>query len=331
MACVAVVPSTAAGAQENCTTGKSAASAPAPCPDCRADRNFWCSECAARSACKTCGGIGWVCTGDSTVAQRDVLQKQQDELSRINTVVGTRLRSVETLRFRLLTDIAHRQSHTYAQLFERYAEKFNDTFGKQPDEKIWHDTCDVFLFDSRESFEKFATLVDARPQVAASGGYSCPSGERPRVVLFKDSHDDNDASRAIIHELAHVYLALFHTGRTIPEWVHEGVAQDFEFSHKASGSRRKDSLKILHNALENDTLMTLPELSQMKFTPDKLLPYAASWSAVSFLMAKDKQAFVEMVKQMKEGKDQDAAFAAAFGVTLDSANGPWLLYVARMK
>ena len=332
MICAGLLSCTLAPAQEDCIAEKlPAAAMPSPCPNCRADRDFWCSECAARSGCKTCGGSGWVCTGDNTVAQRDLLQKQQHELARINTVIGTKLRSVETPRLRLFTDVDHRLSHKCAQLFERYIEKFNDTFDRQPEEKIWRDTCDVYLFNSRETFEKFATSIDARPQVAGSGGYSCPSSERPRAVLFKDSRNDQEASRAIVHELAHIYLALFHTDRPLPDWVQEGVAQDFEFSYKASGSRRKDSLKVLRNAIENNTLMTLPELSQMKFTPDKLLPYAASWSAVGFLTAKDRPSFGEFVKLMKEGKDQDAALAAAFGMSFEAANAAWRQYVARMK
>ncbi|HUU70770.1 MAG TPA: DUF1570 domain-containing protein [Planctomycetota bacterium] len=300
------------------------------CPECRAKQGFWCSECAAKSPCKLCGGSGWLLADGSGPAPADVAGAAAD-LARVNSILGTSLRRVETPRFRILTDVPHRQSHRYALLIEKYAGRFNDTFGIGQGEQMWRETCEVYLFDSRESFEKFAKNVDGKPDVAASGGYSSPSADRPRVVLFTDSRDEDEISRVIIHELTHVYLALFYAEGQLPCWVHEGVAQDFEFSYKTSGSRRKASLKIVRKALDDNTLMSLAELSQMKFTPSDLLPYAASWSAVNCLMAKDRAAFVQWVKLMKQGQDQQAAFSSAFASTLDAANAAWRAYIPRQK
>jgi len=301
-----------------------------PCPECRGKQEFWCSECAAKSPCKLCGGSGWVRADGSGPALFDV-GGAAAWLARINALLGTGLRRVETRRFRLITDVAHRQSHRYAITFEKYADRFNDTFGAARGEQVWRETCEVYLFGKRESFEQFAREVDGKPEVAASGGYSSPSADRPRVVLFADSLDDDEISRVIIHELTHVYLGLYDGDGPLPQWVHEGVAQDFEFSYKTRGSRRKASLKIVRKALDDNMLMTLAELSQMKFKNSDLLPYAASWSAVSCLMAKDAGAFVRWVKLMKQGKEQEPAFEAAFGCTMEAANEAWRGCVVRLK
>ena len=301
-----------------------------PCPECRAKQGFWCSECAAKSPCKLCGGSGWVLAEGGGPAPADVAGTVM-RLARVNSLLGTSLRSVETQRFRLITDVPHRHSHGYALTFEKYAGRFNDTFGVEQGGQVWRETCEVYVFDQRESFERFAREVDGKPDVAASGGYSSPSADRPRVVLFTDSRDDDEISRVIIHELTHVYLGLFRGDGSLPLWVHEGVAQDFEFSYKTSGSRRKASLKIIRKAIDDNTLMSLAELSQMKFKNSDLLPYAASWSAVSCLMAKDRSAFVRWVKLMKEGKEQQLAFEAAFGCTLDAANDAWRACAIRLK
>jgi len=69
----------------------------------------------------------------------------------------------------------------------------------------------------------------------------------------------------------------------------------------------------------------------MKFTPSDLLPYAASWSAVNCLMAKDRAAFVQWVKLMKQAQDQQAAFSSAFASTFDATNAAWRAYIPRQK
>ena len=306
-------------------TGKQA------CAACKAENGFWCSECAERVNCDKCSGLGWVlcpkCGGKDAKAERDFLLEQRKQRQKISQAVGTRLRCIETPRFRLFTDIDHRKSHRYAQILEIYSDKYNATFGSDPGTKVWEGRCDVYLFQPREAFVKFAAIVDGKPEVAASGGYSCPSPAGPLIVLFKESRTDDDTIRTIIHELAHVHLDLYHRRGQIPVWVHEGVAQRFEFSYKPETSWRKESLKRVKKALDEGALMPLDELCEMKFGHDEPLPYTASWAAVDFLMTTDKAAFVKWIKLMKEGEDQRAAFEPAFAASLSSANRAWTGFI----
>jgi len=305
------------------------------CPACKAGEAFWCSECARQINCDTCGGLGWIlcpkCGGDDAKAERDFLLEKRKQHEKISRIVGTQLRCIETPRFRFFTDIDHRKSHAYARILEAYADRYNATFGSDPGEKVWQGKCDVYLFQPREAFVKFAAVVDGKPEVAASGGYSCPSPAAPLVVLFKESRSDDDTIRTIIHELAHVHLDLYHNHSPIPRWVHEGVAQLFEFSYKPETSRRKESLQRVKKALDEGTLMPLRELSEMKFGHAESLPYAAAWAAVDFLMTTDKEAFVRWINLMKDGEDQHAAFQSAFGTSLSSANRAWTRHVKGQK
>jgi len=305
------------------------------CPACKANRDFWCSECAERANCPVCRGLGWIlcpkCGGKDAKAERDFLLEQREKREKIGEAVGTKLRCIETSRFRFFTDIGHRKSHRYALLLESYADKYNTAFGNEAGECVWEDKCNVYLFQPREAFVKFAATVDGKPEVAASGGYSYPSPAGPMVVLFKESRTDDDTIRTIIHELAHIHLDLYHKQAPLPDWVHEGVAQRFEFSHNHETSRRGESVKRLKKALENCTLMPLTELSEMRFGADELLPYAAAWAAVDFLTSGDRAAFVAWIKLMKDGQDQHTAFETAFGAPLRSANRAWVNYIRAMK
>ena len=305
------------------------------CSACKNDRYFWCDQCKRRSACSVCEGPGWIlcpeCGGQDAKAERRFLLEGRKEPEKIGEAVGTKLHSIETPRFRLLTDIDHRKSHRYALLLEAYSAKLNIIFGNAPDDKIWKGKCVVYLFQPRDAFVKFAVTVDGKPEVAASGGYSCPSPDKPLIVLFKESRTDDDAARTIIHELAHVHLDAYHEPGPIPRWVHEGVAQRFEFFHKVETSRRKESLKLVKKALDDNRLMPLTELAEMKFGPAELLPYAAAWSAIDFLMASNNEAFVTWIKLMKDGEDQHSAFEAAFGASLAEASRAWQKHVRQLK
>ena len=307
----------------------------AVCPVCKAQEGLWCSECASHHACRFCSGIGWIlcttCGGKDARAERTFLLEQRNKRDKISEAVGTKLRCIETPRFRLFTDIDHRKSHQYALILESYAEKYNAMFGNEPREKAWQGKCDVYLFQPRKAFVKFVVTVDGKPEVAESGGYSYPSPGGPLIGLFKESRTDEDTIRTIIHELAHVFLDVYHGDGTLPVWVHEGLAQRFEFTYEPETSRRKESLERIKEALDAGKLMPLNELAEMKFGPSELLPYAASWSAVDFLMTTDKPAFVKWIKLMKEGQDQRAAFEAAFARPLAAAGRAWRVQLSKQK
>jgi len=306
-----------------------------PCPVCKNNVEFWCSECHQDVECNICGGIGWIlcdkCGGENARAERDFLLEQRKQHKRVSEAVGTKLRLIETPRFRLFTDIDHQLSHQYALLLESFCRKFNETFGHKPDEKLWQHRCDVYLFQPREAFVKFAVTVDNRPEVAASGGYSSPSPAQPLIVLFNESRSGDDTVRTIIHELAHVYLDLYYKTGPIPQWVHEGVAQNFEFMHKTETSRREKSLETLRKSMNAGMLMPLHELSELKINPSDLLPYAASWSGVEFLMQRDSHAFIRWIKEMKDGIDQHTAFRDAYGRSMASLTRPWFAHIRRRK
>jgi len=314
------------------------------CPACRQGLDFWCSECARHNICPVCHGLGWIlcpyCGGKDARSEHDFLLEQQRKNSELEEAVGTRLRRIETPRFRLVTDIDHQKSHDYALLLERFCRTFNTTFGKDPDDRAWDGRCNVYLFQPREAFVKFAAVVDGKSELAASGGYSYPSPGGPMIVLFKEARSDDDTIRIIIHELAHIYLNNYRPDTPghappaeirLPVWVHEGVAQRFEFSYKTPTSRRGESLKLLKHALKDKTLMPLQELAEMKFGPAELLPYAASWSAVDFLMTSNRPAFITWIKLMKDGQQQHDAFRNAFGFPIPSADRPWRAYISRLK
>ncbi|NQT20181.1 MAG: DUF1570 domain-containing protein [Planctomycetes bacterium] len=305
------------------------------CHICKARQGLWCSECASRYACPFCSGIGWIlctsCGGEDAKAELTFLLEQRDKRDKIGQAVGTNLRCIETAWFRLFTDIDHRKAHQYALILETYAEKYNATFGNEPKDKLWKDKCDVYLFQPRKAFVKFAVTVDGRPEAAGSGGYSYPSPAGPLIVLFNESRTDDDTLRTIIHELAHVFLAVYHGDSTLPVWVHEGIAQRFEFTHKPETSRRKEAARRIREALNAGKLMPLRELAEVKFGPADNLPYAAAWSAIDFLMTTDKPAFVKWVKLMKEGQDQHKAFEAAFARPLGAASRAWRAQLGKQK
>ena len=324
------------------------------CPACRQGRKFWCSECAAENVCPVCQSIGWIlcpyCGGEDAKSEHEFHLEHLKRDENLNKAVGTKLRRIETPRFALITDIDHEKSHEFALLLEHFCRVFNTNFGNEPEDRPWAGRCSVYLFQPREAFVKFAATVDARPELAAAGGYSYPSPGGPMIVLFKESRSDDDTLRIIIHELAHVFLGSYPTDKqpqqdsektpqkepapscaSLPVWLHEGVAQLFEFMHKTETSRRAESLRLVKQAYRNKTLMPMEELAEMKFGANELLPYAVSWSAVDFLMSTDRPAFVKWMAMMKNGVDQHEAFRRSFGFPLGAANRAWRAHIRRLK
>lgn len=243
---------------------------------------------------------------------------------------------------------------SYAALSEKAYAKFCKIFDVKKDEKVWDGKCKIYLFANREEFVKFGKEVDKSPIATASGGYTCPKKENPYIVLYLEKRDYTDLQRALIHEMTHVFLQLFHKETFLPAWLQEGFAQYFEFSHFAGGSNEKTMRSLVKSMVQAGLTIPLKDFLVKDFPGTDAASYAQSWSMIDFitgnkelcrktgrLVLKLKDAIPEQKAEIvAEGGEfkvaapdlnlleiQEKALKDVFGVSVPRLEAMWKRYV----
>ena len=156
-----------------------------------------------------------------------------------------------------------------------------------------------------------------------SGGIAFPEH---RSVLAGVSPDSLEWGREVVaHELAHVLIGVytFSCVSQIPSWLSEGLAM---YAESSVGTSHASEYSRLDEAVENDTLLTVREVSNI-FSNDPAiarLSYAQSLSLVQFLIDEyGQEKILALLGEFKDGSSQDQALSQVYGLNQDSLNDVW--------
>ena len=156
-----------------------------------------------------------------------------------------------------------------------------------------------------------------------SGGIAFPEH---RTVLAGVSPDSLEWGREVVaHELAHVLIGVytFSCVSNMPGWLSEGLAM---YAETSVGTSHDSEYSRLEEAVENDTLLTVREVSNIFSNDPDLarLSYAQSLSLVQFLIDEySQERMLALLGEFKDGSSQDQALSQVYGLDQDSLNNAW--------
>ena len=160
-----------------------------------------------------------------------------------------------------------------------------------------------------------------------SGGIAFPPY---RTVLAGVSPSSLSWGREVVaHELTHVLIGVytFSCVSDLPTWLDEGLAM---YGESSVGTSHADDYTRLEEAVENDTLLTVREVSGI-FSNDPDLArqaYAQSLSLVEFLIEEyDQEDMLALLDAFSDGYSQDQALSEVYGLDQDSLYTAWREYI----
>jgi len=303
------------------------------CPDCRKQVILWCSQCRRRHQCELCRGLGQVpcpkCGVRNGKQFSEALRAEiEAKTKQIERTIGKKLLRIETPLFIIFTDLPHMTAHQYARRAERAYTVLQKHFPVKKSQVVWNGKCFIFLFQRPERFEQF--VVAFKPGSKApeqAGGLAWPTPVNPTLALFRGNHTDDDLYRTMVHELAHLFLQLFDRPVKIHDWIHEGVAQFFEFKHRTRQDRVGRWKRLVARAVRSRRHMPWTQFVNQTLSPADHLGYAQAWSITAFLVEKSQGRYGKFLLNLKTGLDQDEALKQSFGVSLDRMERAWMRYV----
>ena len=167
----------------------------------------------------------------------------------------------------------------------------------------------IYIFERPEDWQSFQTAGHLEPWTGGiqSGG--------SLFIVRNPAYRFTDNSLG--HEIVHLLLRQFY-GSTIPLWLNEGFAQYVSKGAHASYQRARGYLsKPYSNGIKAEDLLPLSTLTTMNYPPAAQVEtfYDESERLVRFLVAADRQQFLQLLELSATGVAFEAALARCFSAT----------------
>jgi hypothetical protein len=190
----------------------------------------------------------------------------------------------------------------------------------------WTEKAHIYIFERAPDWESFQTAGALEPW---TGGIQ--SGGNLFIVrnpAFKFT--DNSLG----HEIAHLVLGRTY-GEGVPLWLNEGFAQFVSKNAHASYQRARGYLaKARSEAVAGEKFFPLARLTTMTYPAAEEVEtfYNESERLVRFLVAADRDKFLELMERLAKGERFSEALSSCYGsrfTGLDAMEGEFRLYAAK--
>jgi hypothetical protein len=175
----------------------------------------------------------------------------------------------------------------------------------------------IVLTPSQKSFHQLTGgQIPEWGIAAASPDQSIVFLKSPRIA-----RPETDLKKVIVHELSHVLLFTAAGGKHIERWFDEGLAM------MLSGEKGLRETVILARAVLSGDIIWLHEIDDvLTFHRQKAdLAYHESLVAVTFLKDQySREVFREIIYQLSQDRDMDAAMQSVIGLHFGEFEGNWL-------
>jgi len=253
---------------------------------------------------------------DLTKTLAEYLKIQREHPKKIKEKLGLDCNTLETQNFIIHGSIDQQLMKETSVLCEGLHSEFKRIFKYKKKEKLYAGKLELFLWQDRGEFIKFAAGFDGYDATHA-GGYFTSRGPLAHVNMYWDTRfTDKLAGKArffevTIHELTHAHLRFYRSHNRIRVWVHEGFANLMAwYVIRRYGDRKiRDRVKTkdyfanyLRRQAEQGKLRSMKDLMRQRTMPgNDIEGYALAWIVAANLVNMDNgMRFLKFVKAMKD-------------------------------
>ena len=208
--------------------------------------------------------------------------------------------------------------------------KLSQQFNVAPTESVWIGKCPIYVFWKTQDFKRFAAQVDRTSRrnadVSHAAGYHASRGRFAHIVL----NGANDFGRTrelaiqrfyevLVHEGTHAFMNRYLTGRSIPVWVEEGLADFMAATLVPQSDANSKYLQATRHALASGRdVSRILDKKHLSY-----LDYGVAHSLVRHMISGNSPAFLRFVVLMKQGNGEAYALREAFGATRNDLLRNW--------
>jgi len=224
-------------------------------------------------------------------------------------------KTAETDYFLLYTDLDRDEALYWARLLDRMYDRMRNVFQVEEGVNVFKGRCLITIWSTRQRFAAWSQLAEqssiaSRPGIA---GYcrGFPDG-RTHVTFFRQP-DRMEFALLMVHEASHAFTHRYRTGRYIPSWVNEGlaeyVAHNLIDAPRWAVSRQRSSREAYQ---ANGGLATM-----FVAQPIDWFQYGQAWEFTEMMVAENVDGYRAFFNALKAGADIHTAFEDHYGAPLD--------------
>ena len=237
-------------------------------------------------------------------------------------IVGT-MHPVETGHFLIFSAWNWSNDASLGDLCERMYQMLSQQFQVPAQEQVWIGKCPIYLFWDPAHYDRFISEIDQSrildPATAHANGYHATRGRFSYIVINGVSKFGRTADQAkiefyhvLVHEGTHAFLDRYVSGRPLPVWVEEGLADFIAASLVPQSEVNRKYVTATRSALHNLETVNLLLEKKSDLTPAE---YGLAQSLVRTLVNQDRNAMVRFLELMKEGKSEETALTESYHVS----------------
>ena len=260
-----------------------------------------------------------------------IVDEQRSRSTRVEDAVGKTVHTLETNHFIIHTTFPKPDHKLLKKLCEKLYAGFDAIFDMtENDDRMWDGKCVMYFFASRAEFLKFARVVHGFPGQRA-GGYFRARGSQCEVVIPNLGGRER-FKETMVHEGAHAFLHFYRQPGRVPTWVHEGVAQHFQFKEFPKSSMLRAVKRTLSRDAKSGRCLKLKDLANSRRpAAGDHEGYSYAYSYVSYMIHKKPRAFAGFIRGLKSGLGAEEALENAYGWDFEAMQKRWRKAVSRQR
>lgn len=204
----------------------------------------------------------------------------------------------------------------------------------------------VYCVETKSDFQKLSRNAFDYPVRGSVLGY-CQSNRwgMVKLVLYRTESYRGKSSlvrwgEVMSHEGTHAFLARYRSNRHVTGWMNEGLAEYMSCLLMAPkpGDRRvaSDKSDMMAESIRHAQWMAREYKSSLRdplFDNPGSPPgdfYPIAWSLTKMLVEQNPKAYVQMIKDVKDGMDPEKALQKNFNCDYDKLEAIWRKWVPRL-
>jgi hypothetical protein len=225
---------------------------------------------------------------------------------------------VETRDFLIFSTWPHKDDAKLADSCEKMHAHLRQQFMMPRDQQVWAGKLPIYLLEDKQQYHRFTDEVDQRKSPEA-GGYLSQQSDGFCHMVLNHVHSATYFYGLLVHEGTHAFLARYATTAALPTWLNEGLAEAMAAQLVPGCTAAARYLSATRAAVLRDIdpspLFKTVELNE--------LDYGLAQSLVRFLLARDRKAFIQLIKLLKVGTEESEALSRAYGLTREELVRQW--------
>ncbi|MEM6756630.1 MAG: hypothetical protein AAF586_05635 [Planctomycetota bacterium] len=233
----------------------------------------------------------------------------------VQRIAPGRWKTTETDYFLLYTDLDSEEARYWARQLDRMYDRMRNVFRVPDGTNVFQGRCLITIWSTRERFGRWVRLAEgydigARPGVAGlCTGY--PDG-RAHVTFFRQP-DRNEFALILVHEASHAFTHRYRTGRRIPSWVNEGlaeyVAHNLIDAPQWAAGRARGSREAYQANGGLASMFVMPSIEWYQ--------YGQAWEFTEMMVEENVDGYRAFFDALKDGEDVHTALEDHYGASLD--------------